>query len=106
MDWRGVSRSRSRVSMDWRANSVSRSRSRAPGPIRLHCDLLDQNETHSRALLANLEEESAKSVKANAGGFPFNRGDGDHQQEHVANGLADEPTPVSVPTSNGSSSQS
>jgi len=107
MDWRGVSRSRSRVSMDWRANSVSRSRSRAPGPIRLDFDPLDQNETHSRALLANLEEESPIPAAANAGGLPFNRGDGDRQQEHVANGLADVSTSaISLPTSNSSSSQS
>jgi hypothetical protein len=100
MDWRGVSRSRSRVSMDWRANSVSRSRSRASGPIRLDFDPLDQNETHSRALLANLEEESAIPAAANADGLPFNRGD-------VANGLAAASTPaISLPTSNSSSSQS
>lgn len=59
MDWRAISRSRSRVSMDWRPNSVSRSRSRAPTQkMRLDFDSLEQAEqSHTRALLANLEED-------------------------------------------------
>lgn len=113
MDWRAISRSRSRVSMDWRANSVSRSRSRAPGSIRLDFDAFDQNEAHSRALLANLEEESAvPTTAASAGGLPIHRSDGEHQQEPITNSLegvsscADVASAIPVPASNGSSSQS
>lgn len=104
-----MSRSHSRVSMDWRANSASRSRSRAPGPIRLDFDPLDQNETHSRALLADLEEEGAVSAVASSGGLPIHRGEGGNNQQECAtdgfagvSGSAAEP----MPASNGSSNQS
>ena len=115
-----MSRSRSRMSMDWRGNSVSRSRSRAPNS-RFDFDTLDHNERHSHALLANLEEvqEYPTTIAPSSLAHPSNSGlpgamfiPQDHQTSSgavVTNAAAASVTTaagVPMPASSGSSAQS
>lgn len=96
--------------MDWRGGSVSRSRSRAPG-MRLDRDPLDQNESHSQSLLANLEEETTPGADADQGGhMPIPKESVSHQKgaedgAGVSSSIATAAA-VPIPASTGSSNQS
>lgn len=72
-------------------------------------DILDQHELHSRALLADLEEENALSAAAAAGagdGLYIHKDGQQHEHRNNISSSVSAAAAIPVPASNGSSNQS